>query len=319
MDLALSIASRSPVFSVELVEKAMSKLDEGASPALRRLYQRMLEAGPDRFTVKPSRVPDVERLKAELPNFSKVIESIARQIALCVDTEDQLEISPLLLVGPPGVGKSRLAKQLAKLLATGYEFIPMNSMTAGWVLSGSASTWQGAKPGKVFQTLVLKDFGNPVIVLDEVDKAAGNAQYDPLAALYTLLEKETSREFVDEYAEVPIDAGRIIWVATANDPRSIPDPILSRMKVFEIPAPTAEESRVICAAIYCEIRESHVWGQSFPDVPADDVLDVLVQVSPREVNQILVDAFGAAKMAKRQELKVEDFGLVGAKKRPIGF
>ena len=108
-------------------------------------------------------------------------------------------------------------------------------------------------------------------------------------------------------------------MATANDPRSIPDPILSRMQVFEIPAPTRDESRVICTAIYREIRESHVWGQPFPDVPADDVLDVLVQVSPREVNQILVDAFGSAKMAKRQELKTEDFAPVEAKKRPMGF
>jgi ATP-dependent Lon protease len=317
--MSISIAHRAPVYSVESIAAAMSRLDEDSPPSLMRLYRRMLETGPERFSVKPSRVPDMDQVKADLPNFSKALDSVFRQIALCVDTKDDLEIAPICLVGPPGIGKTRFAKSLAKLLCTGYEFISMNSMTAGWILSGAAPTWHGAKPGKVFDTLVHKEFKNPVVVIDEIDKASGAGQYDPLGALYTLLEKETSRAFVDEFAEIPIDAGRVIWVSTANDLRSIPDPILSRMMVFDVPAPTPEEARVICAAIYREIRQAHAWGLKFPDEPSEDVLDVLAHVAPREVNQVLINAFGGAKMAGREELVAADFPVPESKKRRIGF
>ena len=70
---------------------------------------------------------------------------------------------------------------------------PMSSMTAGWLLSGASSQWKGAKPGKVFESLVDGRYANPVIVIDEIDKAASDAQYDPLGSLYSLLEHDTAR------------------------------------------------------------------------------------------------------------------------------
>ena len=149
-----------------------------------------------------------------------------------------------LLLGQPGIGKTHFAKQLAKLLGTGMSLVPMSSMTAGWLLSGSSSQWKGAKPGKVFQALVEGEYANPVMVVDEIDKAASDAQYDPLGALYSLLEHDTAQSFTDEFAEVAIDASQVIWVTTANDERSIPRPILNRMNVFQIEAPDAEAALV---------------------------------------------------------------------------
>ena len=114
------------------------------------------------------------------------------------------------------------------LLGTGMGFLSMSSLTAGWVLSGASSQWKGARPGKVFETLVDGQYANPVMVVDEIDKAGGEHAYDPLGALYSLLEHDTAGRFTDEFAEVAIDASQVIWVATANDercdPRADPEP-----------------------------------------------------------------------------------------------
>ncbi len=173
-----------------------------------------------------------------------------RQLALCADSRDALEIMPMLLLGPPGVGKTHFAREMAQLLGTGMGFISMSSLTAGWVLSGASSQWKGARPGKVFETLVDGQYANPVMVVDEIDKTGGEHAYDPLGALYSLLEHDTASNFTDEFAEVPIDASQVIWVATANESRAIPDPILNRMNVFEVQMPDADASRKIAAKLY---------------------------------------------------------------------
>ena len=120
----------------------------------------------------------------------------------------------MLLLGPPGIGKTHFARKLAELLGTGMNLVPMSSMTAGWLLSGASSQWKGAKPGKVFEALVDGQCANPVIVVDEIDKAAADAQYDPLGSLYSLLEHDTAGAFIDEFAEVAIDASQVIWIMT---------------------------------------------------------------------------------------------------------
>ena len=135
----------------------------------------------------------------------------------------------------------------------------MSSLTAGWILSGASSQWKGARPGKVFETLVDGAYANPVMVVDEIDKARGESAYDPLGALYSLLEHDTAGKFMDEFAEIEIDASQAIWIATANDERSIPEPILNRVEVFEILAQTREQGMVIAGKIYADIRSSHEW------------------------------------------------------------
>jgi ATP-dependent Lon protease len=113
---------------------------------------------------------------------------------------------PILLLGGPGVGKTHFAKRLARIMQTDCELISMNALSAGFVITGSSASWRGAKCGKVAERLVRGQFANPVMVLDEVEKATGSSQSDPLAALYQLLEPETSCAFRDEFIDVDIDA-----------------------------------------------------------------------------------------------------------------
>jgi len=315
----LPIARMRSVFEPGEVERKLAKLSEREHESLRSTYARMLERGPERFQVKPSGLPDMSALYDDLPNFTEVLDEVKRHVALSQDSGDGLEITPMLLLGPPGVGKTHFARQLATLLGTGMSLVPMSAMTAGWLLSGASSQWKGSRPGKVFEALVDGQYANPVIVVDEIDKAAGEAQYDPLGALYGLLEHDTAHAFVDEFAEVAIDASQVIWISTANDERAIPDPILNRMNVFEVPAPTREQARAIAQRLYRALREEHGWGRRFAPEATDEVLDALAELAPREMRRALMTGFGNARLAERDALAAEDLPRAGNGKPRAGF
>jgi ATP-dependent Lon protease len=316
----IPVAGFKDVYDTAAVEKALQDLPPSSSEALRALYEKMLRLGGQRFAVKPSGLPEMQALYEELPNFGEVLEHIRRQLALCVDSADDIELPPILLLGGPGIGKTHFARRVSQLLGTGFGFVPMSSLTAGWVLSGASSQWKNAKPGKVFDTFLNGEYANPVMVVDEIDKASADGQYDPLGALYELLETQTAMRFTDEFAEIPIDASGAVWFATANDAARIPEPLLNRMHVYEIAAPDMEGSARIALSLYREIRESHDWGKRFPEQPSGSVIEKLALLTPREMRRAVQSAFGNAKLSGRDELRAEDVDLQrGNRKSRIGF
>jgi ATP-dependent Lon protease len=317
--VTIPIAGFKDVYDVPSVEKALHELPPGANEALRAIYEKMLRLGGQRFTVKPSALPAMDTLVEELPNFAAVLEDIRKHLVLCIDSEDSVELPPMLLLGEPGIGKTHFARKIAQLLGTGFGFVPMSSLTAGWVLSGASSQWKNAKPGKVFDTFLNGDYANPVIVVDEIDKASGDGQYDPLGALYELLEVETATRFIDEFVELPIDASGAVWLATANDAARIPEPLLSRLMVYEIDSPDAEGATRIALNIYREIRGSHDWGRQFPESPSEATLEKLSSLPPREMRRLIHSAFGNAKIAGRSEVGPDDVRDGRGKKPRMGF
>src|SRR5258706_7274595 len=316
----IPIAGFKDVYDVPAVEKALHELSSTANEALRTLYEKMLRLGGQRFTVKPSALPEMDALFDDLPNFTAVLEDVRKHLALCVDSNDSIELPPMLLLGEPGIGKTHFARRLAQLLGTGYGFVPMSSLTAGWVLSGASSQWKNAKPGKVFDTFLNGEYANPVIVVDELDKASSDGQYDPLGALYELLEIQTATRFVDEFVELPIDASGAVWLATANDAARIPDPPVNRLPVYEIEPPDEAGSMRIADSIYSEVRNAHDWGRQFPEAPSPATLEKLAGLAPREMRRTIQSAFGNAKLAGRSEVGPDDVQPGHGKRRSkIGF
>ena len=317
---AIPVAGFRDVYDLPAVEKALQELPPTANEALRTLYEKMLRLGGQRFTVKPSALPEMQALFEDMPNFAEVLEEVRRQLALCVDSSDAIELPPILLLGDPGIGKTHFAQRVSQLLGTGFGFVPMSSLTAGWILSGASSQWKNAKPGKVFDTFLNGEYANPVMVVDEIDKASGDGQFDPLGALYSLLESKTAAKFVDEFAEIPIDASGAVWFATANDAARIPEPILNRMNVYEIDPPDEDGAARIARSIYREIREAHDWGRRFPEAPGAEVVERLAELTPREMRRAVQTAFGNAKIAGRGEMQAGDVpDLRGGRRQRIGF
>ena len=315
----IPIAQMRSVYRCDEVERRLGKLPAKDHEQLRSTYERMLEKGSARFQVRPSGLPAMAHLYDEMPNFHPALDDLKRQLALCQDGGDPLEIMPMLLLGPPGIGKTHFAREIAQLLGTGMGFVSMSSLTAGWVLSGASSQWKGARPGKVFETLVEGQYANPVMVIDEIDKARGEQAYDPLGALYSLLEHDTAQAFIDEFAEVALDASQVIWIATANDERAIPEPILNRVNVYEVQAPDADAARAIATRLYASIRAQHGWGQRFAPEPADEVLARMAELAPRDMRRAWMTGFGNARLDGRDAVAVRDLPDAAGRRAGIGF
>src|SRR3954468_5698470 len=112
--VTIPIAGFKDVYDVPTVEKALQELSPNSNEALRALYEKMLRLGGQRFTVKPSALPEMDSLFEELPNFTEVLEDIRKQLALCIDSNGSVELPPMLLLGEPGIGKTHFARRLSQ-------------------------------------------------------------------------------------------------------------------------------------------------------------------------------------------------------------
>ncbi len=302
--IQIPLADVRQIYRVRDVERAQDDSPSSRNEALSATYEKMKKLGGERYLIKPSSTEALDSLYDDCPNFDEVIDDLKKYLALAVSGNEPMQFTPILLLGEPGIGKTHFAKRLSEVLDTGYEFVSMSSLTAGWILSGASSQWTNSKPGKVAATLINGEYANPLMVLDEVDKAGGDARYDPMGSLYSLLERDTAKKFKDEFVEIELDASHVMWISTANDERSLPQPILNRMNVYSVPRPTKEQAQIIADRLYRQIVAEHDWGFSLE--PPDEILDKLAGLPPRDMRKRLMTAFGNAKMAGRNALLVRD-------------
>ncbi len=317
--MSITLARSHTIYSVKAVESAQERARALKAPELEAFYEDMLEKGAERFVTTPSTTGALQPLYEDCPNFREVLDDLTRYLGLAIAGGASFNVMPVLLLGDPGVGKTHFGKRLAAVLGTEFEFISMNALSAGFVITGSSSTWKGAKCGKVAERLVRGKFANPVVLLDEVEKATGSTQSDPMAALYQLLEPETSRAFHDEFIDVDLDASQVFWVLTANSLEGIPPALLSRMAIYEVPSPTPDEAAGIAKRVYIGLLRELKLQNVEEDLP-DSVLDKLSAISPREMRKTLLDGLGFAVADGRTTLVPEDVRVKSdGGRRRIGF
>ncbi len=234
----------------EVKEKLLKELSRFKSYAgnavegnvIRTYLENMLELPWNNETEENPDLKNAEEiLNRDHYELKKVKERILEFLAVRQLTMAE-KVSPIIcLVGPPGTGKTSIAHSIAEALNKKYVRICLGGVDDESEIRGHRKTYVGAMPGRIAKGLKQAGTSNPLILFDEIDKMGRGVHGDPAAALLEVLDSEQNMKFRDNYVELPIDLSKVLFIATANDAGTIPEPLLDRMEIIEVEGYTENE------------------------------------------------------------------------------
>lgn len=288
------------------IERATTVLG-GEGRSLRSRLRVAMELGPNRTVIGPDE-QGVETLRAFLishhPHFCEVTDFVTQHLLLGLASNVPMRLPPIHIWGQPGIGKTHYVKDLARLLTAPILTHSMENAQTGTVLLGAERYWANAQPGLIFETIGLGPYANPVIVLEELDKAPRGARYDPLAPLHTLLEQVSSTAVKDSCVQLTFDASLITYVATSNDPALIPVTLRSRFREFLV-LPPHGETAVSAARVVSDAAIAATGVPGFEALSERQCLQ-LAHLTPREISQAVADAVARATANGRSRVESWD-------------
>lgn len=219
--------------------------------------ESLLKLPWDKYNNKQFSLKKVEEiLERDHYGLENVKERVLEHIAV-LKLRNDLKAPIICLYGPPGVGKTSIGKSIAEAVGRQYARIALGGVHDEAEIRGHRKTYIGAMPGRFMQTLSKLEYGNPLILLDEIDKVGKDYKGDPSSALLEALDPEQNNTFHDNFIDFPYDLSRVLFIATANDLSTIPPPLRDRMEVIEMAGYTLEEKK--------EIALRHLVDQALKD------------------------------------------------------
>jgi ATP-dependent Lon protease len=269
------------------------------------LYRKMTASTMLRDIAMPKDFAQVlDTLRLSQPHFGAVIDLIRGQLLLGERTNKTVRIPPILLDGAPGLGKTHFSLELAKALGTTVKHISFDSALTSATLIGSERRWANTQFGALFELICLGKHANPIVILDEIDKAGVRREWDPLAPLHTLLEPSTAKHVRDISVDFEFDTSMVTWIATSNRKQMLPDSLRSRFREFDIVRPNAQEAIQLASAVVAKSFENMQLADFEP--PDKQFVVSLAHLTAREITQAMAEALASAVDQGRNRLTLDD-------------
>lgn len=310
---ALDSGIRHTVADCQEVQKRLASLNIERNPhAVDALKSLSITAARTLPRAQAQHVDAVAALSARFPHFSDAIDKLARSLQLRAVLDEPVGFDPLLMVGPPGVGKTRFLTELAGAVPLGIAHHSAADASSGFLLSGVSVKWEDGSPGWVAKLLTdEKKLGtSPLMFIDELDKAGVDRRYPLYPRLLGLLEPESACRYQDEALEIDMDTRCISWVFAANAVSPIPVELLSRLDIVRVDLPRPEHMPGIVRSIDHDIRDAAPRMNDIFEKLDYELIEHLAALSPREVRRALKSSYATAARrvtsAKRVALSVFD-------------